>query len=587
MSTAPRPHTSPSTSSPPKGSRRQPSGLTGTTSVWPMSSRVGRRRVGALDAGHQRRPARRRLVGLEVEAGALEVGRRKSTLRVSWPDSAVPSLTQALRIRCWRRSVTSPVTSVVVNARSGDMPRACLTSPTCLPADVVVDGSNLATEGRTLPSLAQLDEAVQEFSREYPGTEITVVVDATFGHRIDESERRTFEEAELAGEIVSPPAGAIGRGDAFLLRIAEKVGRHRAVQRLLPGVPRRARVAVRQGPADRRQAGARRRVDLHAPLAGAGPPQPPPGPPPRGAAPRRPSQPGGGGGGGGRPAAAAKARRPSGPSWWRRRSRWRSKRRSSPTRRRPVAAAAAVGARRRPIPSTRRWRSSPLWPSTRPDRRSRARSTRSRRTAPSCLSAAVRCYLPLTGISDPPPPSARSVLKRGEPGTFRVRSFDPPRRGIELALDRRRRGRARPRRPSPCRPSPEAPVVYPPMVGPRPGEEAGSQEGRQPPEARPSKRPSPEEGGDEGRAGQEGRRPGRRRARQEGRADEEGGDPRRRRPRRRGGGPGLRRRPPRQAGEPRRLAAKKPHRPRRRPGAQEGGPGQEDDAAPRRPPRRR
>ena len=31
-----------------------------------------------------------------------------------------------------------------------------------------------------------------------------------------------FEEARSHGEVVSPPAGAIGRGDAFLLRIAEK-----------------------------------------------------------------------------------------------------------------------------------------------------------------------------------------------------------------------------------------------------------------------------------------------------------------------------------------------------------------------------
>ncbi|MEY2568155.1 MAG: hypothetical protein QOE35_2684 [Actinomycetota bacterium] len=93
-----------------------------------------------------------------------------------------------------------------------------------MPSRVVVDGSNLATEGRTEPSLAQLDEAVREFQKEYPGAEITVVVDGTFGHRIDESERRAFEEAELAGEIVSPPAGAIGRGDAFVLRIADKVG---------------------------------------------------------------------------------------------------------------------------------------------------------------------------------------------------------------------------------------------------------------------------------------------------------------------------------------------------------------------------
>ncbi|MHB1488748.1 MAG: NYN domain-containing protein, partial [Acidimicrobiales bacterium] len=89
---------------------------------------------------------------------------------------------------------------------------------------VVVDGSNIATEGRSLPSLEQLDQAVREFAQEFPGIEITVVVDASFGHRIDASEVATFEEAEAHGELHSPPAGAIGRGDAFLLRIAEKAG---------------------------------------------------------------------------------------------------------------------------------------------------------------------------------------------------------------------------------------------------------------------------------------------------------------------------------------------------------------------------
>ena len=89
---------------------------------------------------------------------------------------------------------------------------------------VVVDGSNIATEGRSLPSLAQLDEAVREFMAENPDDIVTVVVDASFGHRVDPSELPVFEEAETAGEIVSPPAGAIGRGDAFLLRIAEKIG---------------------------------------------------------------------------------------------------------------------------------------------------------------------------------------------------------------------------------------------------------------------------------------------------------------------------------------------------------------------------
>jgi hypothetical protein len=92
---------------------------------------------------------------------------------------------------------------------------------------IVVDGSNLATEGRTLPSLAQLEEAIQAFMEEFPGfrnADVIVVVDASFGHRIGESERAAFEEAIAHGEMVTPPAGAIGRGDAFILRIAEKAG---------------------------------------------------------------------------------------------------------------------------------------------------------------------------------------------------------------------------------------------------------------------------------------------------------------------------------------------------------------------------
>jgi hypothetical protein len=89
---------------------------------------------------------------------------------------------------------------------------------------VVVDGSNLATEGRTLPSLVQLDEAVRAYAEEDPKGRIIVVVDASFEHRIDESERELVREAMLNGEMVSPPAGAIGRGDAFVLRIAERTG---------------------------------------------------------------------------------------------------------------------------------------------------------------------------------------------------------------------------------------------------------------------------------------------------------------------------------------------------------------------------
>jgi Zc3h12a-like Ribonuclease NYN domain len=89
---------------------------------------------------------------------------------------------------------------------------------------VVVDGSNLATEGRTLPSLKQLDEAVRAYAAEDPGSSIIVVVDATFEHRVSDAEREEVRQAMLNGEVISPPAGAIGRGDAFVLRIAERTG---------------------------------------------------------------------------------------------------------------------------------------------------------------------------------------------------------------------------------------------------------------------------------------------------------------------------------------------------------------------------
>src|SRR5690349_2020064 len=87
---------------------------------------------------------------------------------------------------------------------------------------VIVDGSNIATEGRTTPSLKQLDEAVRALLEEYGDLKLTVIVDATFGHRIDESEREMFEEGIVNGELVAPPAGAIGRGDAFILQVADK-----------------------------------------------------------------------------------------------------------------------------------------------------------------------------------------------------------------------------------------------------------------------------------------------------------------------------------------------------------------------------
>src|SRR3954447_25670916 len=85
---------------------------------------------------------------------------------------------------------------------------------------VVVDGSNIATEGRAAPSLAQLDEAVRALLAEYAYEVATVVVDATFGHRIDAKERRAYEDAALNGELVTPPAGAVGGRAAVVPQIA-------------------------------------------------------------------------------------------------------------------------------------------------------------------------------------------------------------------------------------------------------------------------------------------------------------------------------------------------------------------------------
>ena len=53
-----------------------------------------------------------------------------------------------------------------------------------------------------------------------------------------------------------------------------EVGRTGALQRLVPGVPRRATVALRTRPPHRRQAGARGRLGVHPPHAGPRPPQP-------------------------------------------------------------------------------------------------------------------------------------------------------------------------------------------------------------------------------------------------------------------------------------------------------------------------
>src|SRR3546814_12187187 len=71
-------------------------------------------------------------------------------------------------------------------------------------------------------SLQQLLEAVDAVTAEFDHANVTVIVDATFGHRIDASEREQYEQKVNSGQIITPPAGVIGRGDAFLLEVADR-----------------------------------------------------------------------------------------------------------------------------------------------------------------------------------------------------------------------------------------------------------------------------------------------------------------------------------------------------------------------------
>ena len=270
----------------------------------------------------------------------------------------------------------------------------------------MVDGSNLATEGRATPSLAQLNEAVRSFKEEHPDYEVIVVVDASFGYRIEEFERLTFEKAEAAGALISPPAGAVGRGDGFLLRIADRTNAtvlsndsfqefHGEYPWLfdegrliggkpVPGVgwiftPRgpvrgvRSRTSIRQArqkaasAAEPAEAIAEATVEAMAPA------------PPKRSRRRR--------GGDGPPEAAND-----------------------------------------PLPFITFIAEHPLG--------SEVEGTVESFSSHGAFVMAdgARCYVPVVGLGNPPPRSAKTVLARGEVRKFVVQALDPPRRGIELSL---------------------------------------------------------------------------------------------------------------------------------------------------------
>ncbi len=275
---------------------------------------------------------------------------------------------------------------------------------------LVVDGSNIATEGRSFPSLAQLDEAVVDFLKEHHFDNVIVVVDATFAHRIDQSEREAYEAAILAGEILTPPAGAVGRGDAFVLQIAE-----------------RADATVLSNDSFQEFHGSHPWLFEGGRLWG------------------------------GKPVPALGwvyvARNPvKGPTS--RRSVKEAKDKTVPGKERAVRGGTSSGVKLGPPPK-------PSASNPPPSPKQRTKSTEPVNEPPVYMSFAVshapgttvdatvvefsshgayveadgaRCYVPLKAMGDPVPRSAREVLAMGEVRSFVVERFDSPRRSIDLAL---------------------------------------------------------------------------------------------------------------------------------------------------------
>ncbi len=145
MSMAPRPQTQPSTSSPPNGSRDQPSGSTGTTSVCPTRPRLGA--VGSVPRTRvisEVRPGR----GSTCSSSRPDPSRKSAmvwALRCSWPEPSVPSLTQALRMSACSSSTVCPVSST--RAASSRARPARVAADVVAPAEVVAVMPSPASRG--------------------------------------------------------------------------------------------------------------------------------------------------------------------------------------------------------------------------------------------------------------------------------------------------------------------------------------------------------------------------------------------------------------------------------------------------------
>lgn len=289
-----------------------------------------------------------------------------------------------------------------------------------------------------MPSLKQLNEAVLAYMAEYPDALITVVVDATFGHRIDAREVAEFDAAVSNNEIVAPPAGAIGRGDAFVLSIANKVsatilsndsyqefhGTHTWLfdeGRLVGGkpVPHIGWVFVNRlpvrGPTSRKSVSEAKRgraPKVKAASPEASQPMPVPASPPPGATLQKPGR-----GRDSKSAASTKAVEATQPA---------------------ETAKHAGEAKSEPTPKST-GTNDLLAFLTFVEHHKPGSSVNAIVENYSSHGAYVRIgevkgYVPLSLMADPPPRSAREFMKVGESITLVVESFAPARRSIDLAI---------------------------------------------------------------------------------------------------------------------------------------------------------
>ncbi len=317
---------------------------------------------------------------------------------------------------------------------------------------VVVDGSNLATEGRTLPSLQQLDEAVRAYVGEFAPPTVTVVVDASFPNRIVDGERKTFEEAVEAGEVISPPAGVIGRGDAFLLQIADRadavVLSNDSFQefhgqygwlfdpgRLVGGkpVPHVGWVFMNRspvrGPLSRRSVSDAKKAAKSASKT----------------VEKTATRKGTADASSSRKRGAKKATAPATKSTKATKTSRRADVKPAPARAAELSAAHVVDGARRPgrrrngsggsvepynaaLPFIEFVSAHPLGSVV------SGEVERFASHGAYVLVDGTRCYLPLKHLADPPPRSAREVLSLGTPYSFVVHAFDTPRRGVDLTM---------------------------------------------------------------------------------------------------------------------------------------------------------